>query len=328
MADGSSAAQMPNAEGASQATTEQNRSRSFLYPPDSKLLRCSKCNRTLTYITSDGIERLGRTEDHACCACSPFEELYDAMKFADEEFERNRKLALTFRGRFNSLEQVRSAHKHYANFILQLEQPYGYLTESKRVDYMSGKKRRREDESPPSSSRQHSPKRPRRKRVGFHESVIFRSPAEYRDYHAFQRRHRDYEPGRNAAPEGSEWLDTSGIKQTSANYYRRAWNGYRWISETDSEEEDSDDTECEFGPFTPENTPEPLACEPENVGSWAEAQDDKDTFAEKLGLIANSNEDEANKENQVPENPGQDHNYSTPMPSSMQFTPSSFSIPH
>jgi hypothetical protein len=84
-----------------------------------------------------------------------------------------------------------------------------------------------------------SPKRPRRtsaserKRLKFSDSVEFRD--EYRTSEQYHRPSDTYVRGRNAPPEGSEYMDTSGSGQTFLKFTLTKKVGAKWVEFSEEE---------------------------------------------------------------------------------------------
>lgn len=72
----------------------------------------------------------------------------------------------------------------------------------------------------------------RTRRISFDSSVVFRDvdSQSHREDAAFSRGSSEYSPGRWAAPEGSQWLDTSGFGTTIAKFTGAMKRGERWVA--------------------------------------------------------------------------------------------------
>jgi len=68
------------------------------------------------------------------------------------------------------------------------------------------------------------------RRVSFDASVVFRKDKEKRPADEFLRTSGEYRPGRNAAPEGSTYLDTSGSAQSVAGFFGAWKQDGEWVS--------------------------------------------------------------------------------------------------
>ena len=82
----------------------------------------------------------------------------------------------------------------------------------------------------------------RDRRISFDSSVVFRdSESKERRVDAeFSRSSSEYSPGRWAAPEGSEWLDTSGHGTTIAKFTGVNRRGQKWVPNKEGVQKDEE----------------------------------------------------------------------------------------
>ncbi|KAF2476524.1 uncharacterized protein BDR25DRAFT_66928 [Lindgomyces ingoldianus] len=227
-------------------------------------IRCGACNRLLGSTSPDGglapaaTEPATETKGQDCNTCHPFRELYDAMTVADMEYASHQDRRPTFGPRQKALEAKKEAHRNYANLILKLEEAHRKFHEERQLQRQPRQQQDQEQqnvETLGSAKRPRSPSTPsfpeiscpakrlcisgQPKKVTFDASVAFRNEKEYRMAQAFQRSDERYVRGRNAAPEGSEYLDTSGHQQDFKSFFREKWKGRKWVASSEPKVEDS-----------------------------------------------------------------------------------------
>lgn len=203
-----------------------------------KDLKCKECSSILCSISPCGLLTLMRKEGPACDICRSFEALHAAMLSTDEEFKKVEHRRADFGGRMSAVEAQRTAHKEFANFLDQATEEGPSQELERKGTPTHGEKRPRSSTSPQSPP--HMSKRRRLERVAFDESVMFLDESEQRDSEYYQRGTEKYSPGRNAAPEGTEYLDTSGFPQEYKDFHRLRWSKRKWVDLPDSEDEKDD----------------------------------------------------------------------------------------
>jgi hypothetical protein len=180
---------------------------------------------------------------------------------ADEAFAKVEHRRPDFGGRVFAVHAQRAAHQAIANFLLELERtdppplrttpnrpgqdPQQMVGPAKQPleEARSGQKRPGSPTLAEDSPR--SPKRRHSKRVSFDASVVVRDDSEIRDTDAFQRNSESYFPGRNAPPQDTEFLDTSGWSLDFKDFHRLQWIGHKWIPRLEPDEEKLDDNKVE-----------------------------------------------------------------------------------
>lgn len=222
---------------------------------------CPNCDIVVGEIVPDGSIDATREPGQECDTCSPFERLLVTMKAADQLWERLEGRRKDYGPRQTALTQVHEAHRNFGNFIgtvdqvdVMAEEPASQesptaessQTASHKEEPSStqdpsqsevphGKKRRL---SSSSNTSPRSPKRAKAKKVDFDPSTNFHED-EQRKLRFFLRGAHVYDPGRYAAPEGIEYLDTSGYTQDFKAFWEVYWNGHRWVPQGEIADKDS-----------------------------------------------------------------------------------------
>jgi hypothetical protein len=260
-------------------------------PSDIKNRKCGTCGRILATETH-GILAPANTTWAACDTCDEFESLYAAIGPVDQAFEAIKHRSVKYLPRWNALKAAEKAHLALANFLIRVEddranastEELAAADEDQPGDHKQGTKRPRSSTS--TLGTPHSSKRFRLdsglRGIRFDDSVIVRDASEYRDAGKFQRDTAVYVRGRNAAPEGAEWVDASGSSKTYGKFHGLKWRGRKWANDPKvnmDSMEDNEASESELQPAVSEDD--------ENAGSLEEEEEEE--------------EEETNKKNHNPE---------------------------
>ncbi|EMD65490.1 hypothetical protein COCSADRAFT_86703, partial [Bipolaris sorokiniana ND90Pr] len=232
-------------------------------------IKCKSCTRVLAAVTADGLVPVQAPEEFGCSTCQRFGTLYDALQAADTEWAafENKRDSITKSFARDNHKKARMEFDNWLMTVEALPvPPTGERTtrieeaspEVQHVFHGSeephlGIARRRShspatqppvtvEESPnprlqqcdaPLSFRP-SPKRSRstnyllgRKRLKFSDTVEFHKT--YRSSDEYHRPSQLYVRGRNAPPEGSEYMDTSGSSQTFLRFTQMKKVGAKWV---------------------------------------------------------------------------------------------------
>jgi hypothetical protein len=223
-------------------------------PAATETLTCKACGRTLASISTEGDLRPHGALAEGCALCKDMMmhcNEYEEVKGYFKELEHRRD---DYRPRQLALEVVHQAQMHLGNFIHEVvaqgtsdDEAPGVLsepqpgeqieTETPPVEVADAPPRRRKRSLSPQSlpGARKRTKRPRlselARRVTFDPSVVFRDAeaVEKRVDAEFSRNSDGYSPGRYAAPEGSEWLDTSGSSLKETQFFGVQKRGKKWV---------------------------------------------------------------------------------------------------
>lgn len=256
-------------------------------------LTCKACTRTLATISTDGELQPHGALDEGCALCKDmFQHCseYEEVKGYFKELEHRRD---DYGPRQLALEVVHQAQMNLGNFIQRValwgdedgEETEGLAGEQHAGEQEEEVQQAQDQPTTPSAdthpalpipqSRSKHPRTPhsspprkrtkrarlseRNRRVSFDPSVVFRdgeSPDRRVDAE-FSRNSEGYAPGRWAAPEGSEWLDTSGNTLRETQFFGVQKRGGSWVAtklgmEMDEEweragREEEDDHEAKEG---------------------------------------------------------------------------------
>ncbi|KAG9189812.1 hypothetical protein G6011_06680 [Alternaria panax] len=231
-------------------------------------VKCRSCARVLAVVSAIGLTPTTSpdTSPAGCSTCQQFNSLYDAIQAANTDWAvlQNKRDSIT---KSFARENHMRAHMEFDNWLMTVEaprsprdgldeQPKGKdpkdgNNSSEDEEQMSATKRRRshspttqrpgdKSDLPPheqqgiSLSLRTSPKRSRsaaalagRKRLKFSDSVQFHD--DYRSSEQFHRPSETYVRGRNAPPEGSEYMDTSGSGLTFLKFTGMKKVGAKWV---------------------------------------------------------------------------------------------------
>jgi hypothetical protein len=228
-----------------------------LSPPETKNRKCGTCGRVLA-TEKDGILTPATMALATCDTCNEFESLYAAMGPADEAFEAIKHRNVNHGPRWNALKAAEKAHLALANFFLRVEgdeancciEELSPPDEDQTGNQKQGTKRLRSSTSTPGTPR--SSKKLRlesgAKGISFHDSVIVREGSEYRGTGEFSRDSETYVRGRNAAPEGFEWVNSSGLGLAYGKFHGLKWRGRKWTNDPEinmDKMEDEEESESE-----------------------------------------------------------------------------------
>lgn len=233
-------------------------------------IRCKTCARVLATVAPTGLTPATPSETNLGCAtCQQFSTLFDAVQAADAEWAmlQNKRDSIT---KSFARENYMRVHMNLDNWLMAVEAPIA--TKRRNLDQEikhsdagveqanQGIKRRRshspssqqhhstKDVSDGVAAQQHSaplslrpsPKRsrsttslPGRKRLMFSPTVEFHE--NYRSSEEYHRPSETYVRGRNAPPEGSEYMDTSGSGQTFLRFTQMKKVGARWVELSEEE---------------------------------------------------------------------------------------------
>ncbi|KAL5443989.1 hypothetical protein PMIN07_000224 [Paraphaeosphaeria minitans] len=225
-------------------------------------LTCKACGRTLATISADGELQPHGALREGCALCMDMVmhcREYDEVKGYFGELAHRRD---DYRPRQLALEVVHEAQMKLGNFIQavaewgdegedededepfegvgsleqeQTETATATATATAEAEPANAQPRHKRPLSPASSPPRKRAKRSRlserQRRVGFDPSVVFRDAeaAEKRVDAEFSRNSEGYSPGRYAAPEGSEWLDTSGNSLRETQFFGVQKRGQKWV---------------------------------------------------------------------------------------------------
>ncbi|KAF2254813.1 hypothetical protein BU26DRAFT_514655 [Trematosphaeria pertusa] len=223
--------------------------------PIPKEINCKTCDRILAATSSLGDLVPAGTQANACDTCRKFEELHDDMQTKDEAFKALEGRRFEHGGRQKALEEAKAAHIAFDNFLIQVEVLVADSTTDEQGEEQSGghdpehlqpenssRGPKRPLEPSPATTPPRSLKRPRlvdnSRRVSFESSVVFRDETERRPEMAFNRASEDYLPGRNAPPEGTEYVDTSGHGIAPTKFFGVRKQGKKWVETKEGREED------------------------------------------------------------------------------------------
>ncbi|KAF2440373.1 hypothetical protein P171DRAFT_489090 [Karstenula rhodostoma CBS 690.94] len=232
-------------------------------PAAADTLTCKACSRTLATISAEGNLQPHGELNEGCALCKDmvmYCNEYEEVKGYFKELEHRRD---DYRPRQLALEVVHEAQMNLGNFIqsvaawesssssdeapavLSGEQP-GEQTATPSADAADAQPRRKRSLSPQSSPPRKRAKRlrfsERGRRVSFDPSVVFRDAEaqETRVDAEFSRNSEGYSPGRYAAPEGSEWLDTSGSSLRETQFLGVQKRGRKWVPTKEGREMDEE----------------------------------------------------------------------------------------
>jgi hypothetical protein len=212
---------------------------------------CKACARTIATTSADGDLVPVGTQERACHMCTPFEELFEDVKTKDEAFGRLQDRRSEHGGRQKALEEARAAHKTFDNFLIKIEaQPTHnnlivrdhnqsqYESPNSIIPCQQGQKRNLTSSTPPKSKRRRLNGDTRR--VSFDTSVVFRDDTDGRPYQVFNRGSEEYVPGRNAPPEPSGYLNTSGYGVAPSKFFGVKKHKKGWIETKEGREMDEE----------------------------------------------------------------------------------------
>ncbi|EDU50086.1 hypothetical protein PtrSN002B_007611 [Pyrenophora tritici-repentis] len=235
---------------------------------DNDSIKCKTCARVLATIAPTGLAATASPgTSEGCDTCQQFSTLYDAVQTADMDWTtyQNKRDSIT---KSFARENYKRAHMEFHNWLMTVEVPtvskrrdHETYTDEDEVEQQDQGTKRRHSHSPtvqkfsdtiemPDRLAQHhhnislslrpSPKRSRsmvsisgRKRLKFSETVEF--PASYRSSEEYHRPSETYVRGRNAPPEGSEYMDTSGSGQTFLRFTQMKKVGAKWVELSEEE---------------------------------------------------------------------------------------------
>ncbi|OAG10564.1 uncharacterized protein CC84DRAFT_1256381 [Paraphaeosphaeria sporulosa] len=238
-------------------------------PAAADTLTCKACRRTLATITADGELRPHGALDEGCALCKDMVKHcneYEEVKGYFKELEHRRD---DYRPRQLALEVVHEAQMNLGNFIQAVaawgDSGDGHDDEDEACGGSAGEQHNRVQEqeqtaTPPADAQPHrkrilspasSPprkhaKRPRlserQRRVSFDPSVVFRDAeaASKRVDAEFSRNSEGYSRGRYTAPEGTEWLDTSGNSLRETQFFGVQKRGRKWVPTKEGMEMDEE----------------------------------------------------------------------------------------
>ncbi|KAL1611796.1 hypothetical protein SLS60_000016 [Paraconiothyrium brasiliense] len=230
------------------------------------ILTCKACSRTLATISAEG-DLIPRGElDEGCDLCKDMVMNYNEYKHVHGMFKELETRRDNYGPRQLALEAVHDAQLKWGNFIQsvaawdhseneqeslheeQAEEQPGERTDAAPVEDATAQPRRHKRSVSPQSSPgpRRIAKRPRlsgrSRRVSFDPSVVFRDAEaqEKRVDAQFSRNSDWYSPGRYAAPEGKELLDTSGSSMTETKFFGVQKRGKGWVPTKDGLEMDAE----------------------------------------------------------------------------------------
>jgi hypothetical protein len=237
-------------------------------------VKCKSCARVLAVVSETGLTPTTSPDTpHAgCSTCQQFDSLYDAIRAADADwavFENKRDSITKSFARENHMR----AHMEFDNWLMTVEAPGsprdGQDAQLENKDSNDGDNTNQDEEQIPGTKRRRShspttqrfgdtsglapherqgiplslrpsPKRSRsaaastgRKRLKFSDSVQFYD--DYRSSEQFHRPSETYVRGRNAPPEGSEYMDTSGSGLTFLKFTGMKKVGAKWVELSEDE---------------------------------------------------------------------------------------------
>ncbi|KAI4929284.1 uncharacterized protein J4E92_004948 [Alternaria infectoria] len=237
-------------------------------------VKCKSCARVLAVVSATGlVPTTSPDASHAgCSTCQRFDSLYDAIREADTEWAvlENKRDSIS---KSFARDNHKRAHMEFDNWLMTVEAPGpardaqnehpenkdhggGDSINDDKQD-IDGPKRRRShspttqrsgessDTAPhgqqgislslrPSPKRSHSSSASiSRKRLKFSDSVEFHE--NYRTSEQYHRPSETYARGRNAPPEGSEYMDTSGSGLTFLKFTGTKKVGAKWVELSEEE---------------------------------------------------------------------------------------------
>ncbi|KAJ4357564.1 uncharacterized protein N0V89_002140 [Didymosphaeria variabile] len=234
-------------------------------PADADTLTCKACSRTLATISAEGDLIPHGKLDEGCTLCKDMVMHYNEYKHVQGLFKELETRRDNYGPRQLALEAVHEAQMKWGNFIQSVaawdhseseeeglpeeqaeEQPEKQTHAETAEDANAQPPHRKRSLSPQSSPGPRKLKRPRlsghSRRVSFDPSVVFRD-AEAREKRIdaeFSRNSDGYWPGRYAAPEGRELLDTSGSSMTETKFFGVQKRGKGWVPTKEGLEMDAE----------------------------------------------------------------------------------------
>jgi hypothetical protein len=229
--------------------------------PNSQAIKCKSCTRILATVSDTGlVPSASATEASNCNVCEQFSPLYDAMKAADEQLACFSERRDNYRPKQDALVNVKKTHMDFDNWLMGVEatpEGNGRVPHEAEQDHQTerevggeesrGTKRSlspSQSQSPTSTaptSRLSTHTLPEGKRLKFSNSVEFRE--DYRPCELYSRNGEAYVPGRYAAAEGVEHLDTSGSVKTFLKFTGMKRVGKEWVDVwKEDEEEDGEES--------------------------------------------------------------------------------------
>lgn len=237
-------------------------------------VKCKSCARVLAVVSATGlIPTTSPDTSHAgCSTCQQFGLLYDAIRAADSEWAvlENKRDSIS---KSFARDNHKKAHMEFDNWLMTVEAPgpprdaqngqpenkdlgEGDFINDSKQDVADPKRRRSHspttqrpgessDRAPhgqqgvslslrPSPKRSHSSSASlARKRLKFSDSVEFHD--NYRSSEKYHRPSETYARGRNAPPEGSEYMDTSGSGLTFLKFTGMKKVGAKWVELSEEE---------------------------------------------------------------------------------------------
>ncbi|KAF1951691.1 hypothetical protein CC80DRAFT_553062 [Byssothecium circinans] len=182
---------------------------------------CKTCSRIIATISSDGDLVPTLTQDQACDTCRRFEELYAVLQTTNEAYRAVESRRKEYGPRVIAVTACDAARKAFNNYLLEIESTPGNDTSASPrfpadASQQRGQKRPLSPSSPQASAKRLRPTlNSSRRGVSFDNAVVFHDKESSRPDDAFNRRSDAYTPGRNAPPQGTEYLDTSGYPVNS-----------------------------------------------------------------------------------------------------------------
>ncbi|RMZ72157.1 hypothetical protein GMOD_00007155 [Pyrenophora seminiperda CCB06] len=236
-------------------------------------IKCKSCARVLATVVPTGLNPTTSPEtSDGCDTCQQFSTLFNAVQTADMTWAtyQDKRDSMT---KSWAREKYKKAHMEFHNWLMTVEAPtepkkqdHETNPNDPEVEQQNQSAKRRHSHSPTvqefseitkmaddvvqqhqniSLSLRPSPKRsrsmaslsmaslPGRKRLKFSETVNF--PASYRSSEEYHRPSETYVRGRNAPPEGSEYMDTSGSGQTFLSFTQMKKVGTKWVELSEEE---------------------------------------------------------------------------------------------
>jgi hypothetical protein len=140
--------------------------------------------------------------------------------------------------------------------------------------------------------------------------VIVRDESEYRGTGEFSRDSETYVRGRNAAPEGFEWINSSGLGLAYGKFHGLKWRGRKWTNDPEINMDKMDDEmagklEEEDNTTSPnaEEGPEKAATEPTQTSVPNREHDIPKQPQSLVTEVEVETADERSKENASPVTP-------------------------
>ncbi|KAJ4286665.1 hypothetical protein N0V90_012917 [Kalmusia sp. IMI 367209] len=239
--------------------------------PDAPLdtIECKACHRSLATISFEG-DLSPVKEGEYCDSCENMMPLYTELQGKLEAFKALEHRRSDYGPREWALQELNQAQVNFRNFIESAmtgsnesgQRPGGQNdiqdhSPTQESDVQSRNRSRKRSRSLSSSPAQDKPeKRPRlsdrKRRVSFDPSVVFRDVETKRFDSEFNRNSEGYSPGRYAASEDAEMLDTSGCSMRETQFFGLMKRGQKWVPtpwgmqmdeewEMDDDEDDDDD---------------------------------------------------------------------------------------